>query len=124
MELPSSAKRSVDNTVQRLSQPFNLTAAAESMLWSGASHTVGVSGPSETVALEVRGLNSAENGRQNDGSQDIVYVVFAGFGVLRSDDLDLECTAGDVLFVPQGCSHRFERMDGEIRIWRISSVTR
>jgi hypothetical protein len=32
----------------------------------------------------------------------------------------MECTAGDVLFVPRGHEHRFERLDGEIRIWRIS----
>jgi hypothetical protein len=27
---------------------------------------------------------------------------------------------GDVLFVPRGFEHQFERLDGEISVWRIS----
>ncbi|TPM89492.1 hypothetical protein FJ966_29225 [Mesorhizobium sp. B2-1-5] len=106
----------------RPSKPINLTAAAEPMPWSEACKTIGVTGPSELVALDVRGLTHADNGRLNDGSRETVYVVVAGFGVLRCDDAAMECTAGDVIFVPRGCPHRFERLDGEIKIWTISPV--
>jgi mannose-6-phosphate isomerase-like protein (cupin superfamily) len=42
---------------------------------------------------------------------------------LRCEDAEIECTAGDVVFVPKGCPHRFDRLDGAIRIWRISPAT-
>jgi mannose-6-phosphate isomerase-like protein (cupin superfamily) len=119
----SGGKRPIDGMAPRPSKPVNLTAAAEPMPWAEACRAIGVSGPHDAVALEVRGLTHAENGRQNDGASETVYVVIAGFGVLRCDDVDMECTGGDVLFVPRGCSHRFERLDGEIKIWRISPVT-
>ncbi|HEX3881387.1 MAG TPA: hypothetical protein VHW66_01890 [Stellaceae bacterium] len=120
----SSGKRPVDQMATGPSRPVNLTAAAEPMSWAEACKVVGVSAPGEAVGLEVRGLTHAENGRQNDGLREAVYVVVSGFGVLRCGDVDLECTVGDVLFVPKGCRHRFERLDGEIKIWSISPATR
>ncbi len=42
--------------------------------------------------------------------------IISGYGVLRCRDTAMECTAGDVLFVPRGHEHWFERLDGEIRI--------
>ena len=42
------------------------------------------------------------------------------YGVFRCGDNTVECTGGDVLFAPRGTERRFERLDGEIRIWRIS----
>jgi mannose-6-phosphate isomerase-like protein (cupin superfamily) len=107
----------------RPSKPVNLTAAAEPMPWPEACEAIGASGFSEAAALEVRGLTHAEDGQPNDGSRETVYVVVGGFGALSYDDGDMECTAGDVLFVPRGCPHRFERLDGEIKIWRISPVS-
>jgi mannose-6-phosphate isomerase-like protein (cupin superfamily) len=106
----------------RPSRPYNLTAASEPMSWEQACKSIGVTGPSKALALDVHGVSHAEDGRLNDGSRETVYVVISGFGVLRSGDTELECTAGDVLFVPQGCPHRFERLDGDIRIWSISPV--
>jgi mannose-6-phosphate isomerase-like protein (cupin superfamily) len=44
----------------------------------------------------------------------------SGYGLLRCGDMSLECTEGDVPFVPAGRPHWFERLDGEIRMWRIS----
>jgi mannose-6-phosphate isomerase-like protein (cupin superfamily) len=116
----SSEDKPPFNMEARPSKPINLTAAAEPMQWAEACKLISVSGPSEVAALEVRGLTNAEKGRQNDGSREALYIVTAGFGVLRCDDVDMECTAGDLLFVPRGCPHRFERLDGEIKIWRIS----
>lgn len=107
----------------RPSNPVNLTAAAEQMPWTDARKSVGVSGPSEAFALDVCALAPADITQQNDGSRETVYVVTAGFGVLRYKIGEMECTAGDVLFVPKGCPHRFERLDGEIEIWRISPTS-
>jgi mannose-6-phosphate isomerase-like protein (cupin superfamily) len=119
----SSSEQQIDGKAARPSKPVNLTAAAEPMSWEQACKVIGVTGPSERIALDVHGVSHAENGRLNDGSRETVYVVISGFGVLRCDDMDTQCTAGDVLFVPQGCPHRFERLDGDIRIWSISPVT-
>jgi mannose-6-phosphate isomerase-like protein (cupin superfamily) len=122
MEQPRS-ERLINDVASRPSKPVNLTAAAEPIPWDEACKVIGVSGPSEAAALDIRGLTQAENGRQNDGSREIVYVVIAGFGVLHCDDIDIECTSGDVLFIPRGCAHHFERLDGEIKMWRISPET-
>jgi len=112
--------RQVADKLPRPSMPINLTAAAEPMSWEQACKVIGVTGPSQAIALDVQGVTNAENGRLNDGSRETVYVVISGFGVLCSEGMDLQCTAGDVLFVPRGCPHRFERLDGDIRIWSIS----
>jgi mannose-6-phosphate isomerase-like protein (cupin superfamily) len=94
------------------------------MAWAEACKLIAVTGPSEAVGLDVRGLtNAAEDGQQNDGSRETVYVVIAGFAVLRCDDIEMACTAGDVVFVPRECPHHFERLDGEIKIWRISPTS-
>ena len=121
MSSSTSEQQIADNAI-RPSKPVNLTANVEPMAWEQARKVIGITGPSEAIALDVRGLTCAENGRLNEGLRETVYVVISGFGVLRSDDTDIECTAGDVLFVPQGCAHRFERLDGDIRIWSISPV--
>jgi mannose-6-phosphate isomerase-like protein (cupin superfamily) len=92
------------------------------MPWKQTCKIIGVTGPSDAIALDVNGVDHAENGRLNDGSHETVYVVISGFGVLCSEDVELECTAGDVLFVPRGFPHRFDRLDGDIRIWSISPV--
>jgi hypothetical protein len=118
-----NSEQQVRSRALRPSKPINLTAAVEPMSWEQARNVIGITGPSETIALDVRGLTCTENGRLNEGLCETVYVVISGFGVLRSKDVDMECTAGDVLFVPRGCPHRFERLDGDIRIWRISPVT-
>jgi mannose-6-phosphate isomerase-like protein (cupin superfamily) len=117
----SDGERPNDGATRPL-KPVNLTAAAEPMPWAEACKLVGVSGLSNAAALEVRGLTQTENGHQNDGSRENVYIVIAGFGLLRCEDVDMQCTVGDVLFVPKGCPHRFERLDGEIKIWRISPI--
>ena len=100
--------------------PINLTAIAEPMLWPEAQKAVRVMALSSGVALEIRGLDDVEAGHSSAGFSDNVYVIISGYGVLRCEDTAMECTAGDVLFVPRGHAHHFERLDGEIRIWRIS----
>jgi mannose-6-phosphate isomerase-like protein (cupin superfamily) len=81
-----------------------------------------VRGASEGNVLEICGLDRAGDGHANDTLTDTVYVIASGFGVLRWGDTALECTAGDVLFVPGGRARCFEHLDGEIKIWRISTA--
>jgi mannose-6-phosphate isomerase-like protein (cupin superfamily) len=100
--------------------PINLTATAEQMPWPEAQEVVHVLARSNGHTLEIRGLDDAAVRHPDTGLSDTVYVVISGYGVLRCRDTATECTAGDVLFVPRGHEHRFERLDGEIRIWRIS----
>ena len=102
--------------------PINLTAAAERLPWPEVGRALCVRGAPGGSALEICGLDRAGDGHANDGLADTVYVIASGYGVLRWGDVVLECTAGDVLFVPGGRAHCFERLDGEIRIWRISVV--
>jgi mannose-6-phosphate isomerase-like protein (cupin superfamily) len=104
----------------RPTKPVNLTAAAEPLSWDQAIRAIGIGGPSEGVALDVQAVSQAENGCRHDGRREVVYVVVAGFGVLRWEDSELEFTAGDVLFVPKGCLHHFDQLDRTVRIWRIS----
>ena len=101
---------------------INLTAAAERLPWSEVGQALCVHGASKRSPLEICGLDRVADGRANDGLTDTVYVIASGYGVLHWGDTALECTAGDVLFVPSGQVHHFERLDGEIRIWRISAV--
>ncbi|WP_043342396.1 cupin domain-containing protein [Belnapia moabensis] len=102
--------------------PINLTAATERLPWSEVGQALCVHGASEGSVLEICGLDRAGGGHANDGLTDTVYVVASGYGALRWGDTALECTAGDVLFVPNGRPHCFERLHGEIKIWRISAV--
>lgn len=100
--------------------PINLTEAAGHMPWSKVGDALRIRACADNARLEIQGLDHAEDGYPNDGYADTVYVVMSGYGVLRCGDMSLECTDGDVLFVPRGYPHFFERLDGEIRIWRIS----
>jgi mannose-6-phosphate isomerase-like protein (cupin superfamily) len=59
----------------------------------------------------------------NPGASETVYVIVSGYGVLHCNELAMDCTKDDVLYVPSGHPHHFERLDGEIRIWRISLVS-
>ena len=102
--------------------PINLTAAAERLPWSEAGRALCARGASEGSAFVICGLDHVGDGHADDGLADAVYVVASGYGVLRWGDTALECTAGDVLFVPGGRAHRFERLDGEVRVWRISAA--
>ncbi|WP_458097557.1 hypothetical protein [Roseomonas sp. WA12] len=43
-----------------------------------------------------------------------------GYGLLHCAETTLEFTTGDVLFLARGRPHRIERLNGEIRPWRIA----
>jgi mannose-6-phosphate isomerase-like protein (cupin superfamily) len=99
--------------------PVNLTVAAERMSWAEVRQSLRIRASLGSHVLQIHGLAHAEDGHPSSGVSDTVYVIVSGFGMLRWGITVLECTAGDVLFVPQGYPHRFERLDGATRIWRI-----
>jgi mannose-6-phosphate isomerase-like protein (cupin superfamily) len=101
-------------------EPINLTEMASRMSWRDACETLRVCHRSETASIRIQPFDGAESGPPDDGSSDVIYVVVSGYGVLHLEGKEMECTAGDLLFIPRGHPHRFERTDGEIRIWRIS----
>jgi mannose-6-phosphate isomerase-like protein (cupin superfamily) len=51
--------------------------------------------------------------------QDELYVIARGHGHFNRNDEVLECKAGDVLFVPAGMEHRFERFSDDFATWVI-----
>jgi mannose-6-phosphate isomerase-like protein (cupin superfamily) len=101
-------------------KPINLTEAAGRMPWSEVGQALRICARSHGAILEIRGLDHAENGHPNDGHADTIYMISASYGALRCGDTILECTEGDILFIPSGYPHHFEQMDGKIRLWRIS----
>jgi mannose-6-phosphate isomerase-like protein (cupin superfamily) len=100
--------------------PINLTEIASGMSWRDACETLRIFYRSEASSLSILPLDSVESGAADDGSADAIYIIVSGYGSLRLDGKEMECTAGDLLFIPRGHPHRFERTDGEIRIWKIS----
>lgn len=56
---------------------------------------------------------------QTPHRQDELYVITRGHGHFNRDGELLECKAGDVLFVPAGMEHRFERFSDDFSTWVI-----
>ncbi|MCK1288612.1 cupin domain-containing protein [Bradyrhizobium sp. 44] len=100
--------------------PVNLTEIASGMSWRQACETLRICHRPGTASIRIRPLDGPESGAPDDGSSDTIYVVVSGYGMLRLDSKKMECTAGDLLFIPRGHPHHFDRTDGEIRIWKIS----
>jgi hypothetical protein len=107
-------------TTPRPRGPINLTEAAERTAWSEARWAAPIPVPTDGLALEISALDDAEEAGRGPSECDDVYVVVAGYGVLRCGEEVVEFTAGDVLLAPAGVAHRFERLDGAFRLWRIS----
>lgn len=119
-ETEPDPKRSTAPPARR--DPINLTAAAERRPWSEAKRVFDVPPSTDGPSLGIVGLDDVEAGWSSPGVSDTVYVIVSGYGVLHCGDAAMECTMGDVVFVPRGRAHHFERRDGVIRIWRISSA--
>jgi mannose-6-phosphate isomerase-like protein (cupin superfamily) len=100
--------------------PINLTEAADRVPWPDVEQALRLSVHCAGAVLEIRGLDHAEHGQRNDGHAHTVYVIVSGYGMLRRGEKVLECTVDDVLFIPSGCPHHCERLDGPIQIWCIS----
>ena len=100
--------------------PINLTAVSERISWPEVMRDIDTSAHRCGSILDIRGLDDTGGVPSGEGLCDTVYVVVSGYGVLRYGNSSIDWTVGDVLFVPKGYTHYFERFEGEIRIWRIS----
>jgi mannose-6-phosphate isomerase-like protein (cupin superfamily) len=108
--------------MERLSRqhmPINLTETTDGMSWREACETFRIVSPSQTAGFSIQPIDDGEGGRHNDSIVDIIYVVVSGYGVVRFQEGEMECTVGDVLLIPRGNPHQLERFDGAIRIWMI-----
>ena len=56
---------------------------------------------------------------QTPHMQDELYVIARGHGHLNRNGEILDCKAGDILFVPAGMEHRFERFSDDFATWVI-----
>ena len=100
--------------------PINLTGIAAGMSWKDACDTLRVCHRSPSAGVSIQPLDDGANEQPSESTSDTIYVVISGYGILRYEDNDIECTAGDVLFVPRWpstsvCAHG----RGRSRIWRI-----
>jgi len=56
---------------------------------------------------------------QSSHERDEVYIVSSGTGLFRRDRDTVEFRTGDLLFVPAGVDHWFERFSANFRTWVI-----
>jgi mannose-6-phosphate isomerase-like protein (cupin superfamily) len=102
--------------------PVNLTEIAVGMSWSDARETLRIHRMAQSAGLIIQPLSDSENGQPDASASDTIYLIISGYGTLHCDNNEMDCTTGDVLFIPRGHPHQFERADGEIRIWRIQLI--
>lgn len=81
--------------------------------------------PSPFAVLLERGNLSVElfapRGRdtQTPNAQDELYIISSGTATFRREESYTEVKVGDLLFVPAGVDHRFERFSDDFRTWVI-----
>lgn len=98
--------------------PVNLTAAVELGRLIGGPGSAKVHS-SENLTFTIHDAASLATVAER-AETDILYVIIAGYGVLRCTDGEyIEFTAGDVMFVPAGALHCFEQVAPKFKIWRI-----
>lgn len=56
---------------------------------------------------------------QTPHQQDELYVIASGYGYLNREGHRIAVTKGDVLFVPAGMEHRFEKFSEDFATWVI-----
>src|SRR5688500_12102220 len=56
---------------------------------------------------------------QQPHKQDELYVIASGTAVFNRDGEQVNCSKGDVLFVPAGMEHRFENFSDDFATWVI-----
>ncbi|HEY2977501.1 MAG TPA: cupin domain-containing protein [Burkholderiaceae bacterium] len=103
------------NTVVR-SQVFRLTQLRASI--------PGPAGERSTLVLkqgtcDVKLAMPVPPNNQDPHTQDEIYVVVAGRGVLLHDGQRDAFEAGDLLFVAAGVAHRFEDFSSDLAVWRV-----
>jgi len=57
------------------------------------------------------------NDLQTSHAQDELYVVISGSGEFYNDGITKHFQTGDVLFVPAGVEHRFEKFTEDFKTW-------
>lgn len=101
-------------------KPVNLTEAAERAGWFAAKRSTQALSPQDSPLFRIDAVNVTEDGHGGDGLRDEICIIVCGYGALYYRDEVLQCTEGDLLFIPAGAPHRFEHLDGDFRIWRLS----
>ena len=61
----------------------------------------------------------ARPNRQTPHTQDEIYVVVRGRGILIHEGMRDAFESGDLLFVAAGTEHHFEEFDEDLAIWRV-----
>ena len=56
---------------------------------------------------------------QTAHDQDELYIVVKGSGILVKADEQYSFTTGDVLFVPAGVDHHFDKFSNDLTVWAI-----
>lgn len=74
---------------------------------------------SMSVELYAPGSNADGRDRQQPHAQDELYVVQVGRATLRIGAEHFDAEPGDVLFVPAGADHCFERFTPDFATWVI-----
>ncbi len=67
--------------------------------------------------MSVEYFAPAKADTQTPHQQDELYVIARGYGHFNRNGEILECKAGDVLFVPAGMEHHFERFSDDFATW-------
>ncbi len=103
------------NTVVR-SQVFRLAQVQASI--------PGLAGERSTLVLkqgtcDVKLAMPVPPNEQAPHTQDEIYVVVGGRGVLMHDDRREPFENGDLLFVAAGVEHRFEDFSPDFAVWRV-----
>jgi mannose-6-phosphate isomerase-like protein (cupin superfamily) len=73
----------------------------------------------EHGTLEVGVYAPRGEDQQSPHTRDELYVVVHGHGLFRRGDVVVPFGPGDVLFVPAGEAHRFERFSDDFAAWVI-----
>ncbi len=59
--------------------------------------------------------------RQKPHDKDEIYIVISGYGTLNCNNKRTECRQGDILFVPAGMEHWFEKFSKDFCTWAVFS---
>jgi len=104
-----------------------MNAVVRSQVFRLAQVQVSIPGPAgerSTLVLkhgtcDVKLARPAPPNEQAPHTQDEIYVVVAGRGVLLHDGQRERFETGDLLFVAAGVGHRFEDFSADFAVWRV-----
>lgn len=106
---------------------MNAAAAVRSQVFALANVRASIPGPAgerSTLVLkqgtcDVKLAMPVPPNEQAPHTQDEIYVVVAGRGVLLHDGRREPFETGDLLFVAAGVAHRFEEFSSDFAVWRV-----